>query len=100
MGDFVMAGTNDSLNKELCDNYSLTRNFSWYNPKVNFDNVLVGYLSLFQIATFKGWMDIMYAAIDSREVRNYFLRRSNLKIQIFFGRPKNKDPLVCLRISL
>ena len=67
--EYVIKGTNDSLNKELCHNYSVTRNYSWYNPKVNFDNVFVGYLSLFQIATFKGWMDIMYAAIDSREVR-------------------------------
>uniref|UniRef100_A0A4X2KTT4 Sodium channel protein n=1 Tax=Vombatus ursinus TaxID=29139 RepID=A0A4X2KTT4_VOMUR len=39
----------------------------WVNVKVNFDNVGLGYLSLLQVATFKGWMDIMYAAVDSRE---------------------------------
>ncbi|MBZ3869135.1 Sodium channel protein type 2 subunit alpha [Sciurus carolinensis] len=38
----------------------------WKNVKVNFDNVGLGYLSLLQVATFKGWMDIMYAAVDSR----------------------------------
>nr|XP_008506416.1 PREDICTED: sodium channel protein type 1 subunit alpha-like [Equus przewalskii] len=38
----------------------------WKNVKVNFDNVGFGYLSLLQVATFKGWMDIMYAAVDSR----------------------------------
>jgi hypothetical protein len=42
-------------------------NYSWVNPKINFDNVPNGYLSLFQVATFKGWMDIMRHAIDSRE---------------------------------
>uniref|UniRef100_A0A3B4F7W8 Sodium channel protein n=1 Tax=Pundamilia nyererei TaxID=303518 RepID=A0A3B4F7W8_9CICH len=36
------------------------------NVKVNFDNVGMGYLALLQVATFKGWMDIMYAAVDSQ----------------------------------
>nr|XP_023691497.1 sodium channel protein type 4 subunit alpha B-like isoform X3 [Paramormyrops kingsleyae] len=42
----------------------------WVNLKINFDNVGMGYLSLLQVATFKGWMDIMYAAVDSREVED------------------------------
>uniref|UniRef100_A0A3B4F6I3 Sodium channel protein n=1 Tax=Pundamilia nyererei TaxID=303518 RepID=A0A3B4F6I3_9CICH len=37
------------------------------NVKVNFDNVGMGYLALLQVATFKGWMDIMYAAVDSQK---------------------------------
>uniref|UniRef100_A0A8C7SH22 Sodium channel protein n=1 Tax=Oncorhynchus mykiss TaxID=8022 RepID=A0A8C7SH22_ONCMY len=40
----------------------------WKNVKINFDNVGAGYLALLQVATFKGWMDIMYAAVDSRNV--------------------------------
>ncbi|XP_074429511.1 sodium channel protein type 5 subunit alpha-like [Larus michahellis] len=40
----------------------------WTNSDVNFDNVAMGYLALLQVATFKGWMDIMYAAVDSREI--------------------------------
>ncbi|RWS16117.1 skeletal muscle sodium channel alpha subunit-like protein, partial [Dinothrombium tinctorium] len=51
-------------NKTVC--LSLN-NTEWYNPQVNFDNVLNGYLSLFQVATFKGWLPIMTYAIDSRE---------------------------------
>ncbi|XP_077128918.1 sodium channel protein type 2 subunit alpha-like [Ranitomeya variabilis] len=39
----------------------------WQNVKVNFDNVGAGYLALLQVATFKGWMPIMYAAVDARE---------------------------------
>ncbi|XP_072649406.1 sodium channel protein type 11 subunit alpha [Canis lupus baileyi] len=41
-------------------------NLSWVNLPVNFDNVGMAYLALLQVATFKGWMDIMYAAVDSR----------------------------------
>ncbi|XP_075173393.1 sodium channel protein type 2 subunit alpha-like isoform X1 [Anomaloglossus baeobatrachus] len=38
----------------------------WQNVKVNFDNVGAGYLALLQVATFKGWTPIMYAAVDAR----------------------------------
>ncbi|XP_057622541.1 sodium channel protein type 11 subunit alpha [Chionomys nivalis] len=41
-------------------------NFSWEVPKVNFDNVGNAYLALLQVATYKGWLDIMNAAVDSR----------------------------------
>ncbi|KAF3704172.1 Sodium channel protein type 4 subunit alpha A Voltage-gated sodium channel subunit alpha Nav1.4a [Channa argus] len=44
-----------------------TQDARWVNVKVNYDNVGQGYLSLLQVATFKGWMDIMYSAVDSRE---------------------------------
>uniref|UniRef100_K7E657 Sodium channel protein n=1 Tax=Monodelphis domestica TaxID=13616 RepID=K7E657_MONDO len=40
----------------------------WKNAKMNFDNVKNGYLSLFQLATFKGWLDVMYSAVDSTSV--------------------------------
>ncbi|KAL6090250.1 hypothetical protein STEG23_001314 [Scotinomys teguina] len=49
---------------------NVSGNVRWKNLKVNFDNVGLGYLSLLQVATFKGWMDIMYAAVDS--VNNKF----------------------------
>uniref|UniRef100_A0A8C5IIH4 Sodium channel protein n=1 Tax=Junco hyemalis TaxID=40217 RepID=A0A8C5IIH4_JUNHY len=48
-------------------NDCLALNWTWTNAVVNFDNVGMGYLALLQVATFKGWMDIMYAAVDSRE---------------------------------
>uniref|UniRef100_S4RRT3 Sodium channel protein n=1 Tax=Petromyzon marinus TaxID=7757 RepID=S4RRT3_PETMA len=60
----------------IVDNYSMcialndtTNETLWKNVKVNFDNVGIGYLALLQVATFKGWMDIMYAAVDSRDTR-------------------------------
>ncbi|NXP84953.1 SCN5A protein, partial [Passerina amoena] len=54
-------------NKTDCETYNNTGKIFWVNVKVNFDNVGSGYLALLQVATFKGWMDIMYAAVDSRE---------------------------------
>ncbi|XP_060539344.1 sodium channel protein type 5 subunit alpha-like [Pantherophis guttatus] len=38
---------------------------SCINKAINFDHVGNGYLALLQVATFKGWMEIMYAAVDS-----------------------------------
>ncbi|XP_072770549.1 sodium channel, voltage-gated, type I-like, alpha isoform X2 [Nerophis lumbriciformis] len=57
----------------------------WKNVKINFDNVGLGYLALLQVATFKGWMDIMYAAVDSpnkpEEQPEY---ERNLKMYLYF----------------
>ncbi|XP_077514049.1 sodium voltage-gated channel paralytic isoform X6 [Amblyomma americanum] len=49
-------------NRKTCE----ANNYTWDNPMINFDNVLNAYLALFQVATFKGWTDIMDNAIDSR----------------------------------
>ncbi|XP_015688000.1 sodium channel protein type 5 subunit alpha-like [Protobothrops mucrosquamatus] len=56
------------LRKSDCKNKNSTGQLYWTTVKVNFDNVGLGYLALLQVATFKGWMDIMYAAVDSTGV--------------------------------
>ena len=43
-------------------------NTEWVNSAITFDHVGHAYISLFQVATFKGWLEIMYDAIDSRKV--------------------------------
>lgn len=43
-------------------------NYTWENSPMNFDHVGKAYLCLFQVATFKGWIQIMNDAIDSRDV--------------------------------
>ena len=43
-------------------------NTMWLNSEMKFDHVGWAYLSLFQVATFKGWMKIMADAVDSRNV--------------------------------
>ncbi|UJR15131.1 hypothetical protein I4U23_002096 [Adineta vaga] len=45
----------------------IQKNFTWENSRVNFDNVINGYLALFQVATFKGWIEIMADAADSKD---------------------------------
>lgn len=49
-------------------NTCVAENYSWENSAMNFDHVGKAYLCLFQVATFKGWIQIMNDAIDSREV--------------------------------
>ncbi|XP_056152684.1 sodium channel protein type 4 subunit alpha A [Lampris incognitus] len=61
-----------------------TQEARWVNVKVNYDNVGLGYLSLLQVATFKGWMDIMYAAVDSREVGEQPSYEINIYMYIYF----------------
>nr|XP_019963983.1 PREDICTED: sodium channel protein type 2 subunit alpha-like isoform X2 [Paralichthys olivaceus] len=56
----------------------------WKNVKINFDNVGAGYLALLQVATFKGWMDIMYAAVDSRDVEDQPKYEVNLYMYLYF----------------
>uniref|UniRef100_A0AAQ5WZB1 Sodium channel protein n=1 Tax=Amphiprion ocellaris TaxID=80972 RepID=A0AAQ5WZB1_AMPOC len=70
----------------------------WKNVKVNYDNVGMGYLSLLQVATFKGWMDIMYAAVDSREV-NMFLLLSHLNSLKFLASVLSVNWVLCLYLG-
>ena len=44
-------------------------NTKWENSPITFDDVPNAYISLFQVATFKGWLAIMADATDSRNVR-------------------------------
>uniref|UniRef100_A0A6I8NPH1 Sodium channel protein n=1 Tax=Ornithorhynchus anatinus TaxID=9258 RepID=A0A6I8NPH1_ORNAN len=59
----------DIPNKTKCEELGRSTHpgYIWVTAKVNFNSVPQGYLALFQVATFKGWMDIMYAAVDARE---------------------------------
>ncbi|XP_037646540.1 sodium channel, voltage-gated, type I-like, alpha [Sebastes umbrosus] len=57
----------------------------WKTVKINFDNVGLGYLALLQVATFKGWMDIMYAAVDSQAKQDQQPEYEiNLKMYMYF----------------
>ncbi|XP_077637458.1 sodium channel protein type 5 subunit alpha-like [Lonchura striata] len=78
-----------TLKKECTDSISgktdcIAKNGTWTNSVVNFDNVGMGYLALLQVATFKGWMDIMYAAVDSREIDEEPQFEARLRMYAFF----------------
>ncbi|XP_077461037.1 sodium channel protein type 2 subunit alpha-like isoform X2 [Stigmatopora argus] len=64
--------------------YLVNDSARWKNVKINFDNVGAGYLALLQVATFKGWMDIMYAAVDSRDLEDQPKYEVNLYMYLYF----------------
>ncbi|XP_049425880.1 sodium channel, voltage-gated, type I like, alpha b isoform X2 [Epinephelus fuscoguttatus] len=70
-------------NKSDCMNL-VNASTRWKNVKINFDNVGAGYLALLQVATFKGWTDIMYAAVDSRNVEDQPEYEANLYMYLYF----------------
>ncbi|KAG7477361.1 hypothetical protein MATL_G00068780 [Megalops atlanticus] len=76
----------DVNNKTQCFNLIAANHTEvrWKNVKINFDNVGAGYLALLQVATFKGWMDIMYAAVDSRKVEDQPVYEDNIYMYIYF----------------
>ncbi|XP_055854986.1 sodium channel protein para isoform X45 [Episyrphus balteatus] len=67
-------------NRNACEN----ENYTWENSAMNFDHVGNAYLCLFQVATFKGWIQIMNDAIDSREVDKQPIRETNIYMYLYF----------------
>ncbi|XP_071554603.1 sodium voltage-gated channel paralytic isoform X3 [Temnothorax nylanderi] len=61
-----------------------TENYTWENSPMNFDHVGKAYLCLFQVATFKGWIQIMNDAIDSRELNKQPIRETNIYMYFYF----------------
>ncbi|KAM7002350.1 sodium channel protein type 4 subunit alpha B-like [Tautogolabrus adspersus] len=64
--------SDDVENKTQCmeliyENFTDTR---WKNNKLNFDSVANGYLSLMIMAMSTSWFDVMYAAVDSKQVES------------------------------
>ncbi|XP_072838170.2 sodium channel protein type 2 subunit alpha-like isoform X1 [Pogona vitticeps] len=80
--------TGERIHHEITPNRSTCESMQhvarWKNVKVNYDNVGAGYLSLLQVATFKGWMDIMYAAVDSTGVGKQPEYEANQYMYIYF----------------
>ena len=55
--------------KVACEVYNETQEPAyWAAPPMTFDHVGKAYLALLEVAIFKGWLDIMSAAVDSRGV--------------------------------
>ncbi|XP_012272837.1 sodium channel protein para isoform X4 [Orussus abietinus] len=65
-------------------NACIAENYTWENSPMNFDHVGKAYLCLFQVATFKGWIQIMNDAIDSRELHKQPIRETNIYMYLYF----------------
>ncbi|KAM4699185.1 voltage-dependent L-type calcium channel subunit alpha-1S [Discoglossus pictus] len=56
----------------------------WTNNNFHFDNVLSGMMSLFTIATFEGWPQLLYRAIDSHSENTGPIYNYRIEIAAFF----------------
>ncbi|XP_043241966.1 sodium channel protein para-like isoform X3 [Amphibalanus amphitrite] len=70
-------------NETDCDN-SKYPDRHWVNSEMNFDHVGYAYLSLFQVATFKGWIQIMSDATDARAQHEQPTYENNVYMYIYF----------------
>ncbi|XP_018568926.1 sodium channel protein para isoform X1 [Anoplophora glabripennis] len=75
-----------TLSYEIIPDYNACKaeNYTWDNSRMNFDHVGKAYLCLFQVATFKGWIQIMNDAIDSRETNKQPIRETNIYMYLYF----------------
>ncbi|XP_048254003.1 sodium channel protein 1 brain-like isoform X4 [Haliotis rufescens] len=70
-------------NRSQCEANS-HMNYTWRNSHINFDNVLQGYLALFQVATFEGWMEVMIDAVDATEIDVQPREENNFAAYLYF----------------
>ncbi|KAL7020839.1 hypothetical protein ACKWTF_011658 [Chironomus riparius] len=79
-------GNGTTLSQEIIPdrNVCSAENYTWENSPMNFDHVGKAYLCLFQVATFKGWIQIMNDAIDSIDVDIQPLRETNIYMYLYF----------------
>ncbi|XP_062604353.1 sodium channel protein para-like isoform X2 [Saccostrea cucullata] len=72
--------TNLTANKTEC----LSKNHTWENSRINFDDVPQSLLALLQVATYKGWIEVMNDAIDSTEIDEQPEREANVYMYLYF----------------
>ncbi|XP_046400026.1 sodium channel protein para-like [Ischnura elegans] len=65
-------------------NECLTKNYAWENSAMNFDHIGNAFLCLFQVASFKGWLQIMNDAVDSTWVHKQPVREINIYMYLYF----------------
>lgn len=61
-----------------------TTNAVWHNSLINFDNVAAGFLALFQVATFQGWIEIMQDSVDITDVDEQPKTKNSEWVYIFY----------------
>ena len=76
-------------NKSQCKALEESMNYTWFNPKINFDNVLIGYLALFQVVSsnhnFLLFRDIHQQFRPANVMQWNFNVHWNLVITLIFG---------------
>eukprot|EP00117_Sycon_ciliatum_P046107 scpid9228/ scgid2998/ Sodium channel protein 60E; Drosophila ion channel 60; Drosophila sodium channel 1; Protein smell-impaired 60E; Sodium channel 2 len=69
-------------NKNEC--ISLYNEEAWVNSPQNFDNVFNAALSLFQVATFEGWIELMADAVDATGLNQQPIYDNNFAANLYF----------------
>ncbi|GAA6106826.1 voltage-dependent L-type calcium channel subunit alpha-1D [Tachysurus ichikawai] len=65
-------------------NHPMVKERYWVNSDFNFDNVLMGMLTLFTVSTFEGWPQVLYKAIDANAENRGPIYNCRVEISIFF----------------
>ena len=66
--------------KEDCINFG----GQWINKDSNFDNIFTASLTLFEMMTTEGWLDVMYSGIDARGINLEPKKNNNIYLSLFF----------------
>ncbi len=61
-----------------------TPNAQWFNSKINFDNVGAGFLALFQVATFNGWLEIISDSVDITSQNKQPITRNTEYVYVYY----------------
>ncbi|ODM93572.1 Sodium channel protein 60E [Orchesella cincta] len=70
--------------KEVCCSKAASMGYSWINAVSNYDNVVEGYLSLFQVATFEGWIELMEYSVDAAGVDKQPVPNNQIEFYAFY----------------
>jgi len=57
---------------------------AWQNSKINFDNTIMAFFALYQVATFEGWMEVMDDAVDSTKIDSQPIFEHSFVAYLFF----------------
>ncbi|XP_063675163.1 sodium channel protein type 9 subunit alpha-like isoform X8 [Bolinopsis microptera] len=57
---------------------------AWQNSKINFDNTVMAFFALYQVATFEGWMEVMDDAVDSVDIDKQPIFEHSFIAYLFF----------------
>lgn len=56
----------------------------WENEESNFDNIFTASLTLFEMMTTEGWLNVMYNGIDARDIHLQPKKNHNIYFALFF----------------
>eukprot|EP01064_Diplonema_japonicum_P039661 TRINITY_DN9_c4_g1_i1.p1 TRINITY_DN9_c4_g1~~TRINITY_DN9_c4_g1_i1.p1 ORF type:complete len:1736 (+),score=356.14 TRINITY_DN9_c4_g1_i1:114-5321(+) len=61
-----------------------SRNLRWVSHKSNFDNLGTALVTLFEIATLEGWIEVMYLGMDSGEQEHALVQNNRPWMAVYF----------------